>query len=328
MDMKTAAVRFYDELPVGPDLRAEVLRGLAARPKSIPPKFFYDHRGSQLFDAICDLPEYYLTRAETEILRRRAPDISRLIGADAVLVEFGAGATEKVRLLLDAVRPAGYLGIDISREFLVAATRRLAHDYPWLEVHAACADFGRPMRLTYPPAGSRRLVFFPGSSIGNLTPAEATEFLAAQRQLVGVDGGFLIGVDLKKDPAILHAAYNDAQGITAAFNLNLLTRIKRELRAEVAIDAFAHEARYDADAGRIEMYLVSRRPQAIVVDNRRFEFDPGERLHTENSYKYDVAEFQALARRAGYDPLVTWTDSGERFSVHYLRVAQTPPKYE
>lgn len=319
--MKTAAVRFYDELPVGPDLRGEVMRGLAATPKSIPPKFFYDQRGSQLFDAICGLPEYYLTRTETAILRDCAGEVAQLVGPGAVFVEFGAGATEKVRLLLDVVRPVGYLGIDISREFLLAATRRLAHDYPWLEVHAACADFCRPMKLTYPPSTARRLVLFPGSSIGNLTPAESEEFLAAQRALVG-DGGFLIGVDFKKDTAVLHAAYNDSQGITADFNLNLLARIKRELGAEVDLDGFAHEAVYNADAGRIEMYLISRRSQAIAIDGERFEFAAGERLHTENSYKYGLAEFQALARRAGYEPVRAWTDAQARFGVHYLRVAR------
>ena len=313
--------QFHDAPSTAADLRAEVMRGLARHPKSIPPKFFYDQRGSELFDAICRLPEYYLTRTETEILRTCAPDIARLIGPGAVLVEFGSGATEKVRLLLDALAPAGYLGIDISREFLTAATARLARDCPWLPVHAACADFSQALSLQYPPAHSRRLVFFPGSSIGNFTPAESVEFLARQRPLVGADGGFVIGVDLKKDERVLHAAYNDAAGVTAAFNLNLLVRIKRELGAHVDIAGFTHEAPYNAGAGRIEMYLVSRQEQVIGIDDREFHFAAGERLHTENSYKYTVAEFQELARRAGYEPTAVWTDAVDRFSVHYLRPA-------
>ncbi len=311
--------RFHDAESAVAELRAEVMRGLARSPKSIPPKFFYDQRGSELFDAICLLPEYYLTRAETEILRRHGRDIARLSGPGAVLVEFGSGAAEKVRLLLEALSPAGYLGIDISSEFLTAATARLAQDCPWLPVHAACADFSKPLSLEYPPPESKRLVFFPGSSIGNFTPAEAVEFLAHQRSLVGADGGFVIGVDLKKDERVLRAAYNDAAGVTAAFNLNLLARIKRELDAELDLAGFVHDAPYNAADGRIEMYLVSRREQGIWIDGREFHFAAGERLHTENSYKYSIAEFQSLARRAGYEPAAVWTDAAERFSVHYLR---------
>ena len=316
---KAAVFRFHDADSAVAELRAEVMRGLARSPKSIPPKFFYDQRGSELFDAICLLPEYYLTRAETDILRRHGRDIARLSGRGAVLVEFGSGAAEKVRLLLEALSPAGYLGIDISSEFLTAATARLARDCPWLPVHAACADFSKPLSLDYPPPESKRLVFFPGSSIGNFTPAEAAEFLAHQRSLVGADGGFVIGVDLKKDERVLRAAYNDAAGVTAAFNLNLLARIKRELDAELDLAGFVHDAPYNAAAGRIEMYLVSRREQAIRIEGREFHFAAGERLHTENSYKYSIAEFQSLARRAGYEPAAVWTDAAERFSVHYLR---------
>lgn len=320
--MKAEAFQFYDQQSAEPDLRAELVRGLAARQKSIPPKFFYDRRGSELFDAICRLPEYYLTRAEIEILKARARDIANLTGPGAVLVELGSGAAEKVRPLLMALKPAGYLGIDISRDFLLAATRRLAHDYPWLSVHAACADFSFPLQLRYPPPGSRRLVFFPGSSIGNFTPEESVGFLQNQRELVGPNGAFVLGVDLKKNPRVLHAAYNDAQGVTAAFNLNLLARLKREFGAELEVEGFAHEAVYDEDAGRIEMYLVSGRAQHIRIAGCDFQFARGERLHTEYSYKYTLAEFQELVRRAGYTPTAAWTDPGERFSVHYLRVAE------
>mgnify|MGYP000147280238 CR=1 FL=1 len=319
--MSAAAFQFHDALGTAIDMRAEVVRGLKSQPRAIAPKFFYDERGSELFDAICELPEYYLTRAENEVLVRRAADIARLVGPGAVLVEFGSGATEKVRRLLEALRPAGYLGIDISREFLTAATARLARDCPWLPVHAACADFSQPLALRYPPPGSTRLVFFPGSSIGNFTPAGAVDFLAHQRELVGADGGFVIGVDLKKDERVLHAAYNDAAGVTAAFNRNLLVRMQRELNADLDVDGFEHDAVYDAAAGCIDMYLVSQRAQSIRIDDHEFTFAAGERLHTESSYKYTIAEFQGLAQRAGYEPVAVWTDAAERFSVHYLRPA-------
>ncbi len=233
--MKARAFQFYDQQSAEPDLRAEVVRGLADEPKSISPKFFYDRRGSELFDAICKLPEYYLTRAETEILKTHARDIAALTGSGAVLIELGSGAAEKVRPLLLTLKPAGYLGIDISRDFLLSATRRLAQDHPWLAVHALCADFSFPLTLRYPPPDTRRLVFFPGSSIGNFTPEQSVAFLRNQRDLVGPAGGFVLGVDLKKDARVLHAAYNDAQGVTAAFNLNLLHRLKREFDAELEV---------------------------------------------------------------------------------------------
>lgn len=313
-----AAIRFYDELCVQPDAIDELLAGFEAR--AIAPKFFYDTRGSELFEAISRLPEYYLTRTEIAILRASARDIARRTKPGVVLVELGSGASEKVRLLLDAVRPGAYLGIDISRDFLKSATRRLAQDCPWLAVHAACADFSRPLSLSYPPPELPRLLFFPGSSIGNFTPAEAEVFLRQLHPLVRPGGGFVIGVDLRKDAAILHAAYNDSQGVTAAFNQNVLHRLRREYGAVVDPDAFVHEAVYNEALGRIEMYLVSARDQEIRLNGRRFPFAAGERLHTEYSYKYTIEGFQALARSAGYEPEVVWTDLRRYFSVHYLRL--------
>ena len=315
-----AAVRFYDELAAPPDLLGELLQGLETRPRAIAPKFFYDARGSALFDEICRLPEYYLTRTETAILRRHVRDIARRTARDAVFVELGSGASEKVRLLLDALKPRSYLAIDISREFLLGATRRLARDYPWLEVHAACADYSRPLQLSYPPRGAPRLAFFPGSSIGNFTPFEAGAFLTRLHSLVGPGGGLVIGVDLRKDPQVLHAAYNDAQGVTAAFNRNALCRLRRDFGADLDPDGFEHDARYDAALGRIEMYLVSRRDQEIRLNGRTFAFAAGERLHTEYSYKYSVEEFQELACAAGFEPEALWTDPQQYFSVHYLRL--------
>lgn len=317
--MSAPAIRFYDHAEEHADFLADVRRGLARRPRAIPPKYFYDRRGSALFAAICELPEYYLTRTEMRILKERAGEIARRAGKEAVLVELGSGASEKVRLLLDALAPRGYLGIDICGEFLREATERLARDYPGLPVHAACADFTRPLALAYPPPSARRLVFFPGSSIGNFDHAESEALLRRLLPLVGAGGGFVIGVDLRKDPARLHAAYNDAQGVTAQFNLNLLARMARELGAELDRTGFVHEAVYDEQEGRIDMYLVSRRAQAIRLGGERFEFAAGERLHTESSYKYTIEEFQALARRAGYEPEVVWTDAERLFSVHFLR---------
>ncbi len=301
-------------------MQEEVLQGLASRPKRIAPKFFYDERGSRLFDAICELPEYYLTRTEMGILESCAREVARLAGADCTLIELGSGASKKIRLLLETLRPRHYLGIDISREFLRESVQRLAHDYPWLEVHAACADFAQDFDLPDPAGSGRRLVFFPGSTIGNFEPHEALAFLQRVRRLVQPDGALVIGVDLKKDPAVLHAAYNDGQGITAAFNLNLLERLRTELGAELDPKTFRHRAFYDAMHGRIEMHLVSRRAQEIRVLGRRFQFEPGESIHTENSYKYSVAEFHALARRAGLQPRQVWLDAAHLFSVHYLNV--------
>ena len=314
------AIPFYDELGADPDLLAELAEGLAQTPRRISPKFFYDERGSELFEQITRLPEYYPTRTEIGILRDCAADVAQRTASGAVLVELGSGASEKVRLLLDRLRPAAYLGIDISRDFLRDATRRLARDYPWLSVHAACADFSLPLALDYPPASMPRLVFFPGSSLGNFTPGEAADFLERLHPLVGADGGFLLGIDLRKDPRVLEAAYNDAQGVTAAFNRNLLYRLQRDFGAVLEPEGFAHEAVYNAEIGRIEMYLVSLRAQELRLGGQRFTFAGGERINTEYSYKYTIEGFQALARRAGYRAEAVWTDARDYFSVHYLRL--------
>ena len=315
-----AAVRFYDELGAEPDVIGELVAGLEMRPRAISPKFLYDVRGSELFERICRLPEYYLTRTEISILKACAAEIAQHVDPGAVLVELGSGASEKIRLLLDALRPRAYLGIDISRDFLLDATRRLARDHPWLSVHAACADFSQPWALRYPPPDLPRLVFFPGSSIGNFTPEEATAFLERLHPLVRPGGGLILGVDLQKDARVIHAAYNDAQGVTAAFNSNLLHRLRREYGARVDPDGFAHDAIYNEELGRVEIYLVALRDQEIKLSGRAFAFVAGERLHTEYSYKYTIEGFQGLARLAGYRPEAVWTDPRNYFSVHYLRL--------
>jgi len=315
------AVRFFDQQPVDvadSSLRDDVLRGFAQAQKSLPPKYFYDRRGSELFEAITHQPEYYPTRTEEAILAAASGEIARLAGRDAALVELGSGASRKVRLLLEAMRPAGYLGIDISRDFLLTSTQRLAADYPWLDVSAACADFSRPMTLPDSLDGLRPVAFFPGSSIGNFTPEEASVFLRNLQRMLPDTGGLLLGVDLIKDQARLDAAYNDAAGVTAQFNLNLLERIRRELDTDLDPTRFRHLAFFDPVASRIEMHLVSTRDQTVRLEDRRFTFRAGERLHTENSYKYSLKGFRALAEDAGFRQLRVWTDPAKLFAVFYF----------
>ena len=310
-------VDFIDFAPAIEDFGEAVLRGLAGRPKSIPAKFFYDARGSELFEAICKLPEYYPTRTELALLRRHAGDIAALIGPRAELIELGSGASRKVGLLLDALdRPAGYTAIDISRSALRAATARIAQGYPRLAVTAICADYTQD--FTLPRAHGRRVVFFPGSTIGNMVPAEARDFLRQWAALLPGEA-MLIGADLRKDEAVLHAAYNDAQGVTAAFNLNLLARINRELDGDFDLDEFDHRAFFNPRKSRIEMHLASRRAQIARVLGRPFRFRAGETIHTENSYKYTPRSFRLLATAAGFRTEAQWVDPVTPFGLFYLR---------
>jgi L-histidine Nalpha-methyltransferase len=316
-----AGVHFHDYHPSSASLMSEVLEGLAASPKVLPPKLFYDDRGAQLFERICELPEYYLTRTEIAILERHAREIAALVDDGACLLELGSGAGVKVRLLLEHLRPAMYVPIDISRRQLRASAQALAADYDWLEVHPVCADYCQALELDFFPDAARRLVFFPGSTLGNFDPDDATLFLENLRALVGEGGSLLISIDLKKEVKRIEAAYDDAAGVTAAFNLNILSRLQRDLDAEINPNGFRHQAFYNREAGRVEMHLISRRSQTVIVDGREFRFDEGETIHTENSYKYSIEEFQGLARRAGYRPLRVWTDPQMLFSVHFLRPA-------
>lgn len=303
------------------EFRAAVLAGLGRKQKEIPAKFFYDAEGSCLFERICELDEYYPTRTDIAVLREHAGEmLAGLTPGRAVLVEFGSGASVKVRLLLDALEPACYVPIDISGEHLHAAAEQLAQDYPDLPILPVCADFTRPFGMPPSLPEGPRLGFFPGSTIGNFHPAEAVRILSGFAHRLGPDGRLLIGVDLKKDPRVLHAAYNDAAGVTAAFNMNLLVRINRELGGTFGLDAFRHEAFYNADAGRIEMHLVSLRNQTVRLSGRAFAFAAGETIHTENSYKYSIDEFVALAATAGYRPIGVWTDPARLFSNHLLAV--------
>jgi L-histidine N-alpha-methyltransferase len=320
-----ARLRFHDLAPREESFRDAVLAGLSRPRKSIPCKFFYDERGSALFEEICRLPEYYPTRTETAILEQNAAAIAARMGPHCAIVEFGSGASRKARLLLDALdRPAAYVAVDISREHLREATASLAEDFPALPVVAVCADYTHPFRLPPLPEGAeKRVGFFPGSTIGNFQPEEAEAFLVNCRRLLapGGDrpgGDMIIGVDLKKDPDVLDAAYNDRAGVTAAFNLNLLERINRELGADLDIDRFEHFAFYSAAKGRVEIYIRSLVDQEVRIAGTRFRFDEGELIHTEYSCKYSVGEFRQLARRAGFRPADTWVDRGELFSVHYF----------
>lgn len=315
-----AGLSFYD-LGQGEDsFRDAVLAGLTRSTKAIPCKFLYDERGSALFERICRLPEYYPTRTEIAILADNARAIAARMGPECGIVEFGSGAGHKARLLLDELeRPAAYVAVDISREQLREATASLAEDFPSLPVVALCADYTRPFRLPPLPGRARKRVgFFPGSTIGNFEPDEAEAFLANCRRLLGPGGDMIVGVDLKKDPNLLDAAYNDRAGVTAAFNLNLLERANRELDAAIDVDRFAHVAFYNAARGRIEIYIKSLVDQQFRIAGRHIRLAAGELIHTEYSYKYSVAEFRRLAGRAGFRPIATWIDRGDLFSVHYL----------
>jgi dimethylhistidine N-methyltransferase len=301
--------------------RDALIAGLGAVPKRIPCKFFYDAEGSVLFEKICTLPEYYPTRTELRILRDHAADFARLIGPDAEIVEFGAGAGEKIRVLLDVLeRPRAYLPIDISGPYLRRVAAQLEADYPRLAVHPIVADFAKPFDLPPRDENTRRVGFFPGSTIGNFEPPEAKEFLArAARRLCG--GGLLIGADLVKNPAILNAAYDDPAGVTAAFNKNLLARANREAGADFNLARFRHYAAYDPVAQRVGIYLISTESQTVTVAGRTIPFAEGEAIHTEWSHKYTVEGFRRLAAQAGFRPRAVWCDADRLFSVHWLEAA-------
>ncbi|HCP01392.1 MAG: L-histidine N(alpha)-methyltransferase [Alphaproteobacteria bacterium] len=300
----------------------DVLEGLSQTQKKLSSKYFYDERGSKLFDDICELPEYYPTRTETGLLRTYAAEFAELIGANASVVEFGSGSSTKVRILLDALEsPAAYIPVDISREHLLESSKSLASAYPDLPVVPIAADYTRPFHLPDILGEATRVGFFPGSTIGNFSRDAAVEFLRTAASDLGADNGLLIGVDLRKDVGVLHAAYNDVAGITAAFNINVLRRVNRELGGNFDLDAFTHDARWVADQSRIEMHLVSERDQEVWVDGKCFVFAAGESIHTEDSHKYGIEEFHTLAAKAGWCSIRHWTDTEDLFSLHYLRVA-------
>jgi dimethylhistidine N-methyltransferase len=300
--------------------RRDVLDGLSAPKKTLPCKYLYDENGARLFETICELEEYYLTRTELSILEQNIGEIVALLGPKANLVEFGSGNCLKTRLLLDHLdQPASYSPVDVAHPQLLLCSARLAHAYPGLAIEPVCADYTRQFTLPAPPAGSGATTFFfPGSTLGNFEPEEAVQFLERISRLCGPAGGLLVGIDLKKSPQFLHAAYNDAKGVTAQFNLNLLVRVNSELQGGFDLDQFQHRALYNASAGRIEMHLTSCCEQTVPVDGHHFAFAKGESIVTEHSYKYTLNQFRRLAARAGFEVARHWSDERRWFSVQYL----------
>ena len=319
MNNATENLKFYDYHPKPLDYYQEVLMGLEKPQPSLSPKFFYDEKGSKLFDAICECPEYYVTRTEIAILKENIEEISQFIDSDCLLIEPGSGNSEKVTILLDAIRPKAYMPMDISKDYLKLSATRIAQIYKWLEVHAACVDYTTPIEFPEELKEINKVAFFPGSTIGNFEQDDAISFLKRIGELVDDNGGLLIGVDLKKDTDVLNKAYNDANGYTADFNLNVLNHINRELDADFDLSQFRHHAKYNEEHGRIEMYLISKINQQVSVKDSLFEFMEGDSLHTEYSYKYSAEEFQQLAAEAGYYAEKCWTDADKLFSVHFLR---------
>ncbi len=300
------------------DFAGDVIAGLSARPKRLSPKYFYDEAGSQLFEEITRLPEYYPTRCELSILERHATDIAALIPPDAALIEFGSGSTRKARMLLDVAPITAYVPVDISSEMLLQEAAELRRDYPRLGVVPVEADFTKPFQLPGGIEGRPHVGFFPGSTIGNFEPHAAAAFLRHAAEMLGAGAALIIGYDLVKDVRVLNAAYNDAAGVTARFNLNLLTRINRELGGNFDLDSFCHQAFYNSERRRIELHLASRTRQKVRVAGRSFEFRGGETIHTENSYKYTPESFGAMARGAGWTPAASWSDPQGYFAVQAL----------
>jgi dimethylhistidine N-methyltransferase len=299
----------------------DALGDLSQHPKRLSPKYFYDATGSELFEAITKLPEYYPTRTELKILRDRGSEIAAIIPKGAALVEFGAGATTKVRLLLEKCAFGAYVPVDISGEFLNAQASGLRKDFPKLAVYPVAADFTAPFALPQEIANMPKVGFFPGSTIGNFEPHEACRFLRSARDILGKGAQMIIGADLEKDERVLHDAYNDASGVTARFNLNVLVRINRELGGNFDLSAFTHRAIYNRERHRIEMHLISRKPQSVRMLGTSFSFRTGETIHTENSYKYSIERLTALARGADWTVRESWTDENRMFSVHALTVS-------
>jgi L-histidine Nalpha-methyltransferase len=316
--MSVLARTSADVRPQMSEFARDAIAGLAAEPKTLPAKYFYDDSGSALFEAITALPEYYPTRTELGILKERAGDIARLIPPGAALIEFGSGSTAKARIVLDAATVAAYVPVDISAGFLSQEAARLGRDMPELRILPIAADFTKPFELPRALRLRARVGFFPGSTIGNFEPPEAARFLRHAAVLLGRGAHLIVGVDLIKDVAVLDAAYNDAAGVTAAFNLNLLRRINGELGADFDLERFRHHAFFNRARSRVEMHLVSCAAHKVHLYDRTISFGRGETIHTENSYKYSVDTFQALAADAGWSPVAAWTDPKRYFSLHVL----------
>ncbi|MFA9462029.1 L-histidine N(alpha)-methyltransferase [Thiohalorhabdus methylotrophus] len=308
--------------PDSDELLADVLRGLSEPPYALSPKYLYDQRGSELFDRICDLEAYYPTRTELSILEESGGEIASAVGGEALVVELGSGSSNKTRALLDRLpQPAAYVPVDISREHLEAAAARIDGIYPELEVLPVAADYTRPFPLPRPTCPAERtLLYFPGSTLGNFDLPDAEDFLARQAEQAGSGGGMVLGLDLQKDVDVLLRAYDDPEGITAAFNRNLLQRLRKELGADLDIEAFAHRARFNEELGCVEMHLESLTDQEVRIGGHAIPFQTGQTIRTERSYKYTLDGFRTLAERAGFRVAQVWTDPAAYFSVQYLEV--------
>lgn len=323
-DLAQENVWFQNQHPRMSDSQEEAWAGLNADNKTMNPRFFYDQAGSELFEHITRTPEYYLTRTERSILTEFADDIAGFCGERCVLIEPGSGSCEKVRLLLPSLQPSVYVPMDISEDFLRDSAHRLSSEFSWLDIRAVCADFANVNLNALELPNARRVVFYPGSTLGNMTPDRAVRFLLMLRRWViaqgkeQMSGGILIGVDLHKPEAILNAAYNDAEGVNAAFNMNALHHLNRVLKADFNTEQFAHRAFYNQELQRIELYLVSQQDQTVNTARGPVEFLEGESIHTENSYKYTIDGFSELAHQAGLTLRMSWVDEDQLFSVHYL----------
>jgi probable methyltransferase len=314
-------LKLYDFAPRFNTFRTDVIQGLQRPIKELASKYFYDEVGSQLFDQICELPEYYPTRTEISIMEQNIQQIARTLGPRCMLIEYGSGSSTKTRQLLEQLQPAAYVPIDISRQHLLNAATELAQAYPTIEVLPVCADYTRTFVLPQPTAEiTRRIAYYPGSTIGNFEPHVAIRFLASIAQVCGRGGGLLIGVDLKKEYNVLHRAYNDSAGVTARFNMHLLERINLELDGDFKLDRFSHYAFYNPTLGRIEMHLESLQHQHVHLDNQTIPFKLGESIWTESSYKFTLEEFAQLASEAGFSVKQVWLDPQHLFSIQYLLV--------
>ena len=308
----------YDLYTPQQNMRLEVIEGLMREQKVLPAKYFYDHIGSQLFEQITQQPEYYPTRTELAILEQHRAEIARSIGDVHTLIEYGSGSSRKIQMLLETFTHLDtYMPIDISKDFLMESARQLSERYPALHIKAVCGDYSQSISLPVEEF-QKRVIFFPGSTIGNFEPEEAMRFLRHSSRILETGDGFLIGVDLKKSIDVLERAYNDAAGVTAAFNLNMLTHLNQMLEGTFDVTRFEHHAFYNEEKGRIEMHLRSQLDQLVQVGDVTVPFKQGETIHTENSYKYSKEEFETLARQSGFHSVNCWIDDDERFSVHYL----------
>jgi len=318
----TENVFFKNQQPGEQDSRSEILDGLHLKQKTINPKYFYDTHGSELFERITKLPEYYPARTERSLYVKYANNIAQYSGENCVLIEPGSGSSEKVRLLLEHLKPRAYVPMDIAKAFLQRSAVKLGQEFPWLNIHAVCADFGGYDEAPDGLPEGKRVIFYPGSTLGNMTPGSAKKFLNSLRPWLGHDGGMLIGIDLHKSTSRLTAAYNDLEGVTAEFNLNVLNHLNSLIGSNFDIKNFSHRAFYNLELQRIEMHLDSKLDHIVRVGESAIAFAKGESIHTENSYKYTKESFNNLVEEAGFKVCESWLDDEQLFSIHYLELRQ------